>query len=233
MVIREKGTAQGSAISPLVSNIFMHHAFCEWMRKKFPDVPFEVYADDGLVHCRSLEEAQRMLKEIGARLKKCKLELHAEKTKIVYCKDADRTGSYEHERFDFLGYTFRPRLSKNRWGKHFVSFNPAISDKAINAIKKEIRSWRMQLRTDKQLEDIARMFNTKVRGWVNYYGSYYKSAMYPCLRNIERYLIKWAMRKYKRLKRHKTRARHWLGTIAKREPNLFVHWSIGLRSPTE
>ena len=211
----------------------MHHAFCEWMRRNFPDVPFEVYADDGLVHCRSLEEAQRMLKAIEERLKQCKLELHPEKTRIVYCKDVDRKGSYEHERFDFLGYTFRPRLSKNRWGKHFVSFNPAIGDKAIQEIKKEIRSWRIHLRSDKKLEDIAHMFNATVQGWVNYYGSYYKSAMYPYLRNIEKFLIRWAMRKYKRLKGHKTRAKHWLGRIARREPKLFVHWRLGLGSPVE
>lgn len=138
LVYRDKGTAQGSTISPLISNILMHHAFCEWMKRNFPYVPFEVYADDGLVHCKSLEEAQRVLKAIEERLKHCKLELHPEKTKIVYCKDVDRKGSHEHERFDFLGYTFRPRLSKNRWGKHFVSFNPAIGDKAIQEIKKEI-----------------------------------------------------------------------------------------------
>lgn len=233
LVYREKGTAQGSVISPLVSNIFMHHAFCEWMKRNFPYIPFEVYADDGLVHCRSLEEAQIMLKAIEARFRECKLELHPEKTKIVYCKDVDRPGSYEHERFDFLGYTFRPRLSKNKWGKHFVSFNPAISEKASKRIRKEIRSWRIHLRSDKELEDIARMFNAKVQGWVNYYGSYYKSAMYPPLRNIERYLIRWAMRKYKRLKRHKTIAKHWLGRVARREPRLFVHWRLGLKSPAE
>jgi RNA-directed DNA polymerase len=233
LVYRDKGTAQGSAISPLISNIFMHHAFCDRMRRNFPTVPFEVYADDALVHCRSKKEAERMLKAIEGRLKQCKLELHPEKTKIVYCKDADRRGSHEHERFDFLGYTFRPRLSQNRMGKHFVNFSPAISDNAIKAIKKTIRSWRIHLRPDKSLEDIARMFNVKVQGWINYYGNYYKSAMYPCLRNIERSLIRWAMKKYKRLRGHKTRAKLWLGRIARREPKLFAHWRLGLKSPVE
>jgi RNA-directed DNA polymerase len=125
------------------------------------------------------------------------------------------------------------RLSKNRRGKHFVSFNPAIGDKAIKEIKKEIQSWQIHLRSDKELEDIAHMFNAKVQGWVNYYGSYYKSAMYPCLENIERFLIRWAMRKYKRFKGHKTRAKHWLGRIARREPGLFVHWRLDLKSAAE
>lgn len=172
LVYRDKGTAQGSAISPLISNIFMHHAFCDWMKRNSPTVPFEVYADDALVHCRSKKEAERMIKAIEGRLKQCKLGLHLEKTKIVYCKDEDRKGSHEHERFDFLGYTFRPRLSRNRMGKHFVNFSPAIGDNAIKAIKKTIRSWRIHLRPDKSLEDIAHMFNAKVQGWINYYGNY-------------------------------------------------------------
>jgi RNA-directed DNA polymerase len=149
----------------------------------------------------------------------------------VYCKDVDRKGSHEHERFDFLGFTFRPRLSKNKWGKHFVNFSPAISDKAAKKIRREIRSWRIHLRSDKSLTDLARMFNAQVQGWINYYGRFYKSATYPSLRNIERFLIRWAMRKYKRLRRHKTRATYWLGRIARREPKLFAHWRLGLKSP--
>jgi RNA-directed DNA polymerase len=230
LIKREKGSSQGSAISPLLSNIFMHHAFCEWMRRNHPSKPFEIYADDALVHCSSLKEAKEMLIRIKERLLECKLELHPVKTKIVYCKDKDRKGSYEHEKFDFLGFTFRPRLSKNKLGKFFVNFTPAISNNAAKAIKQEIRSWRIHQRIDKKLEDIARMFNAQVRGWVNYYGSYYKSAMYPSLRNIERYLILWVCKKYKRFKRHKTRAKHWLGRIARREPQLFVHWKVGLKS---
>ena len=156
-------------------------------------------------------------------MKECGLELHSDKTKIVYCKDVDRKGSYEHESFDFLGYTFRPRLSKNKKGKMFVNFTPAISQKAASRIKKEIRSWKLHLRSDKNIEDLARMFNSVVQGWVNYYGKYYKSAMYPYLRNIEQYLTRWVMRKYKRYQGHKRRARKWLGCVRKREPRLFVH----------
>lgn len=231
MIKREKGTSQGGVASPLLSNIFMHHAFDDWMERHFPEIKFERFADDILAHCSSLKQAERVLEEIRIRLKECGLELHPEKTKIVYCKDVDRKGSYEHERFDFLGYTFRPRLSKNKMGKYFVNFTPAVSQRAANRIRKEIRSWKIHLRSDKNIDDLARMFNAYVQGWVNYYGRYYKSAMYPFLRNIERYLIRWVMRKYKRFQGHKQRAKHWLGCVRKREPGLFVHWRLGLGSP--
>ena len=228
---RTRGTPQGGVASPLLANIFMHHAFDDWMGRNFPHVKFERYADDVLAHCCSLSQAKRVLESIRIRLKECGLELHPEKTKIVYCKDGDRTGSYENESFDFLGYTFRPRLSMNRYGKGFVNFTPAISRRASNKIRREIRSWKIHLRSDKSITDLARMFNSHVQGWVNYYGRYYKSAMYPFIRNMERNLIRWAMRKYKRLRGHKQRARYWLGRVRKREPNLFVHWRMGLGSP--
>lgn len=231
LVERDKGTPQGGVVSPLLANIFMHHAFDEWMERHFSYVKFERFADDGLVHCQSLKQAEKVMEAVKKRLNECGLELHPEKTKIVYCKDVDRRGSHEHEGFDFLGYSFRPRLSKNKHGKTFVNFTPAISNKAANRIRKEIRSWKIHLRSDKNLTDLARMFNVVVQGWVNYYGRYYKSAMYPFLRNIERNLIRWATRKYKRLRGHKRRARYWLGRISRREPNLFAHWMLGLGSP--
>jgi RNA-directed DNA polymerase len=231
LIQRNRGTPQGGVISPLLANIFMHHAFDAWINKHFPSVRFERYADDVLGHCSSLKQAEKVLEAIRIRLKECGLELHPEKTKIVYCKDVDRKGTYEHESFDFLGYTFRPRLSKNKFGKNFVNFTPAISKRAMNRIKKEIRSWKIHLRSDKDIGDLARMFNANVQGWVNYYGRYYKSAMYPFLRNIERYLIRWVTRKYKRYQGHKGRAKNWLGRVRKREPKLFVHWRLGLGSP--
>lgn len=190
LVERDRGTPQGSVVSPLLANIFMHHAFDEWMRKTLPRVPFERYADDVLVHCVSDKQARSVLSEITKRLARCKLEVHPEKTRIVYCKDEDRKGKYEHERFDFLGFTFRPRLSKNRWGKCFVNFSPAISGKAAKAIRQTIRSWKLHLRSDKSLEELARMFNATVQGWINYYGHVYKSALYPTLRRIEEYLVR-------------------------------------------
>lgn len=228
---RERGTPQGGVASPLLANIFMHHAFDAWMKRRFPEVRFERFADDCVVHCGSQKQAEKVLEEIRVRLKECGLELHPDKTKIVYCKDDDRMGSYANESFDFLGYTFRPRLAKNKRGKMFVGFIPAIRPQAAKRIREEIRSWKLHLRSDKSLTDLAKMFNAHVQGWVNYYGRYYKSAMYPYLRNIERYLMRWAMRKYKRLRGHKHRAKEWLGRVRKREPGLFVHWRLGLGSP--
>lgn len=230
LVGRDRGSPQGSVISPLLSNTFMHHAFDEWMRQQFPAVPFERYADDVLVHCLSEGQAKFVLAAITKRLAHCKLEIHPEKTQIVYCKDGKRTGSAEHERFDFLGFTFRPRLSKDKKGRYFVNFSPAISDKASKVISRKIRSWRLHSRSDKTLEELAQMVNPRVQGWINYYGSYYRSAIYQPLRQIEAYLVRWAARKYKRFKQHKSWASTWLGRIAKQEPGLFAHWRLGLRS---
>ena len=230
LAARDRGSPQGSVISPLLSNTFMHHAFDEWMRQQFPTVPFERYADDVLVHCISEGQAKFVLAAITKRLAHCKLEIHPEKTQIVYCKDGNRTGSTEHERFDFLGFTFRPRLSKDKKGRYFVNFSPAISDKASKVISRKIRSWRLHLRSDKTLEELAQMVNPRVQGWINYYGSYYRSAIYQPLRQIEAYLVRWAARKYKLFKQHKSWASTWLGRIAKHEPGLFAHWRLGLRS---
>ena len=111
---RDKGTPQGGVISPLLANLYMHYTFDMWMEKHFPYVRFERFADDILAHCQSLRQADEVLEAIKGRLKECCLELNTDKTQIVYCKDVDRKGSHEHESFDFLGYTFRPRLSKNK-----------------------------------------------------------------------------------------------------------------------
>jgi len=230
LVERDRGTPQGSVISPLLANLFMHHAFDKWMQENHPYAPFERYADDVVVHCNSEQQAKYILTAIAKRLGQCKLELHPEKTRIVYCKDGKRKRSYEHERFDFLGFTFRPRLSKDKKGRYFVNFSPAISDKAGKTISGAIRSWRLHLRSDRTLEELAQVVNPRVQGWINYYGSYYRSAIHQPLRQLEAYLVRWAVRKYKRFKRHKSWASTWLGRIAKQAPGLFAHWRLGLRS---
>lgn len=228
LVARDRGTPQGSAISPLLANLFLHYAFDMWLRREFPSVSFERYADDAVVHCVSEAQARYVLAAIARRMTQVGLELHPDKTRVVYCKDGRRSGSYEHERFDFLGYTFRPRLSKSRHGEFFVNFSPAVSNDAAKAIRWEIRRWRLHLRSDKSLSDLARAINPIVRGWINYYGRFYKSMLYPTLKRINEYLIRWARRKYKRLRAHDTRAREWLHTVARREPNLFAHWQLGV-----
>jgi len=226
LIERTKGTPQGGVISPLLANLYLHYAFDRWMDSHHPGMPFERFADDIIVHGRSLAEMQRVKEAIAQRLAECGLELHPEKTKIVYCKDSDRRGTHEHEKFTFLGYEFRPRLAKSRWGKHFVSFLPAISTKATRAIRDEIRTWKLHLRSDKTLEDLSRMFNPVVRGWLQYYGKYYRSLLHRVFDPLESALVRWACRKYKKLKRHRRRSRHWLRRIALREPKLFAHWEI-------
>ncbi len=229
IVNREKGVPQGGVISPVLSNLFLHYVFDKWMERTYPNKPFCRYADDGLVHCYSETDAKQVKGALEDRLRECGLEMHPTKTKIVYCKDDDRTEKHPVTSFDFLGFTFRPRRSRNRWGKFFINFSPAMSAVAGKAIRQEVRRWKLDLRSDKSLTDLSRMFNAKIQGWINYYGRFYKSAMYPTLRHINRKLCLWAMRKFKRLKHHKRRAEHMLGKVAKIYPNLFPHWRLGVR----
>jgi RNA-directed DNA polymerase len=229
LVARDRGTPQGSAISPLLANMFMHYAFDMWMVRKYPNLRFERYCDDAVVHCVSEQQALEVREAIAERLAQVGLELHPDKTRIVYCKDADRRGDHEVTSFTFLGYTFRPRLAKNKWGKHFVNFLPAVSRDAVTAMGREIRSWHIAKRSDKSLTDLARMFNNIVQGWINYYGRFYRSMLYPLFKRLNRALMRWACRKYKRLKRRERRAMHWLAEVARRAPGLFAHWRFGVR----
>jgi len=224
LVISDKGTPQGGVISPLLANLFLHYAFDKWMERKFPNIPFERYADDSVCHCKTEAQAKMLKTALEERMKEVQLELHPEKTKIVYCKDADRTDTYENIQFDFLGYTFRPRKSKNRFGKYFINFTPAISNKAIKKIKSVMREWGWQNKTDKTLEDLANMFNRQVQGWINYYSHFYKSALIPLFQHLNQRLTRWAMKKFKNLKGHKARARAWLQEISYRQSTLFAHW---------
>jgi RNA-directed DNA polymerase len=230
LVPRTKGTPQGGVVSPLLANIFLHLAFDDWMRSTHPDVPFERYADDIVAHCKSEEHAQQVLSSIKRRLESCRLEVHPDKTRIVYCKDDDRKGGSPNEKFSFLGYTFRPRRSKNRWGKFFINFTPAVSNESAKKMRQEMRRWQIPLRSDKAIDDLARMWNPVLRGWVQYFGRFYKSALNSVFRHFNSLLVRWAMRKYKRLRRHRRRAEHWLGGVARREPGMFAHWKLlGLR----
>jgi RNA-directed DNA polymerase len=229
LVARDRGTPQGSAISPVLANLYLHYAFDTWLVRQFPAVTFERYCDDAVIHCDSEEQARTVRDALAQRLAQVGLELHPDKTRIVYCQDADRRGDHAVTSFAFLGYTFRPRLAKNRWGKHFVSFLPAVSKDAIKAMGREIRSWHIARRSDKSLNDLARMFNSIVQGWINYFGRFYKSMLYPLLRRINEHLVRWAMRKYKRLRRREKRAGELLAEASRRSPRLFAHWRFGLK----
>jgi RNA-directed DNA polymerase len=227
---RTKGTPQGGVISPLLANLFLHYAFDLWMQRHYPGIQFERYADDVIVHCRSKEEANRVLVAIRERLAQCGLELHPMKTGVVYCKANGRSGKNERIAFDFLGYTFQPRRAKNRWGRHFISFLPAISANAAKAIRKTIRAWRLgSTRNNLCLEDLARLVNPVVRGWMNYYGRFYRSKCVQVLKHLNLALAHWARRKYKRLRYRKRASVHWLRRITQRDPNLFDLWRLGVR----
>jgi group II intron reverse transcriptase/maturase len=227
---RTRGTPQGGVVSPLLANLFLHYAFDMWMGRTFPNVLFERYADDAIVHCRSEREARLVLEAIRGRFVQCGLELHPTKTRIVYCKDADRRGKYEHVAFDFLGYTFQPRRAKNRFGKFFVSFLPAMSANAAKAVRATIRSWRMaSTRNNQRLEDLALLVNPSVRGWMNYYGRFYRSKCVQVVRHLNEALAAWARRKFKRFRRRERASMHWLGRIAQRDAKLFVLWQLGVK----
>jgi RNA-directed DNA polymerase len=223
---RTKGTPQGGVISPVLANLFLHYTFDKWMDREHPDKPFARYADDAVAHCKTQKDAQELRNSLEKRLRECKLEMHPTKTRIVYCKDDSRKGNHPEHNFDFLGYTFRPREAKNRSKILFTGFLPAVSNKAKKAIQDKIREWHIQLKSDKTLEDLSSSYNPKIRGWANYYGRFYKSGMYSIYLHLNQALVCWAMRKYKKLKTHKLLAHQWLGRIARKEPELFVHWQM-------
>lgn len=226
LVDRDKGTPQGGVVSPLLANLFMHYAFDAWMQRNSPQIPFERYADDAVAHCKSEVEANNLRDAIEKRLADCKLELHPDKTKIGYCQDGKRKGEYSQVKFDFLGFGFQPRQSKSRWGILFLNFSPAVSAKAAKSIRQTIRSWEIHRWTHLSIEELAAFVNPTLRGWINYYGRFYKSLLAPILGQLDYALVRWAKRKYKRLKRSQYKARAWVKGVARRQPRLFVHWQI-------
>lgn len=220
----DKGTPQGGVISPLLANLYLHYTFDLWMDRNCPSIPFERYADDIICHLRSEKQAKWLRWKLDNRLRECGLEIHPEKTKIIYCKDDCRLGTYSRQSFDFLGHTFRPRLARTMQGRFFVGFLPAISKKSAKRIRRTIKLWRVHLRSDLSIEDIARWSNPFLTGWINYFGRFYGSAIRPIMRYFDRILIRWAVRKYKRFKGSRRRASAWILGLRRREPGLFVHW---------
>jgi RNA-directed DNA polymerase len=223
LVERDKGTPQGSAVSPALANLFLHYAFDTWMARNFPGCPFERYADDSVVHCTSRKQARYVLAKIAARMNEVGLTLHPEKTRVVYCKDSKRRGEHEHTSFTFLGYTFRPREARRKDGKRFTSFMPAISSEALKAKGVKLRELRIHRRSNLTLDDLAEWLNPIIAGWMHYYGRHYRSALYPLLQRVNTYLRRWAGKKYRRLRPYKRFKRWWTG-LQQREPGLFIHW---------
>ncbi len=226
-VARDRGTPQGGVVSPVLANLFLHYTLDAWMRREMRSVRFCRYADDGVVHCRSEVQAQLVLRKLNARLRECGLELHPEKTRIVYCQDVNRTDQYPTVKFTFLGYTFQPRKAVDKYGRVYVNFSPAVSRDAMKAMRQTVRGWHLQLKCDKELSDLSNMFGPVLRGWANYYGRFCRSALTPLWRHVNDYLVRWLQRKYKRLARGVTRASRALGRLAAAAPRSFVHWERG------
>lgn len=228
-VARTRGTPQGGIVSPLLSNLFLHYAFDSWMGRNFPEIPWCRYADDGLAHCRTAKAAETLLYSLRKRFLECGLELHPDKSKIVYCKDSNRKEEYTNMSFDFLGFTFRPREAMNKRNKlRFVSFTPAASKIAMKLMRSKIKKCRLGRRTELSLNDISQICNPILQGWINYYGKFHSSALDPIWRHFNKSLVKWSMRKYKSLRDHKTRAMEFLIKKAKEKPTLFAHWNKGV-----
>ena len=229
MLERSSGTPQGGVISPVLANLFLHYAFDKWMRREYPHLKWARYADDGLIHCRTEQEAESVLKSLEQRMEQCSLSIHPDKSKIIYCKDYNRKDKYEVTSFDFLGYTFRPRWVRSRAGRIFLGFGPAASAKATKEMRQTVRSWKIYKRVSDELETIAEWINPIIRGWINYYGKYQKSELHSVMLMINRALTQWARRKYRKMKRKKRQSIIWLHNYARYNPNLFAHWSMGYK----
>ncbi len=226
LVERTNGTPQGGVVSPCLANLFLHYAFDVWMVRTYSELPWCRYADDGLVHCRTENEAQILKCALMKRLEECGLSLHPDKTKIVYCKDGRRKGKYPNEKFDFLGYCFRPRVAKSSKGGLFVGFNPAVSNQSMKSMRQKIRKSNLRNQSEAGLMEISQKYNPILRGWYQYYGKYRPSDLQPVWRHFDRTLVAWAMAKYGHLKGHKIRASHFINKMAQKQPHLFIHWSL-------
>ncbi|MCJ7722214.1 group II intron reverse transcriptase/maturase [Candidatus Bathyarchaeota archaeon] len=223
---REKGTPQGGVISPLLANLYLHYAFDKWMRINHPEIRFERYADDVVVHCSSYEESARIKLQIKERLATCKLTLHEEKTKIVYCKKSGRDIKYPLVSFDFLGYEFKPRRTIDRTGRIFTGFNPGMSAKSRRRINDVLKRMSLHTWSTIGIERMAEILNPKIRGWINYYGKFRKSDMDYLWSSLNLRLIKWARRKYKRFKGSTRQAADWLRRVYMMNQDLFAHWQF-------
>ncbi len=228
LVERDKGTPQGGVVSPLLANLFLHYALDMWLPREHPEVVFSRYADDGVIHCRRRKQAETLMREISERLRECKLEMHPEKSRIVYCRDNRRRMDYPDVEFTFLGYSFRPRAAKGRRERTFLGYIPAVSRDALTAARQRVRSWRLQMQTDRSLTELSKEYNPVLQGWANYYGRFYPSALTPLWRSVNNHLLQWLMQKYKSLRRRKGKARKVLQQMAQSNTGAFVHWGMGV-----
>jgi len=234
IVERTKGVPQGSVIGPVLANLYLHYCMDKWLEREYRNCPFERYADDALIHCGSLSEAKKLKEALTKRLEGCGLELHPEKTQIVYCKDSNRKQrGYPKMSFDFLGYTFKPRLAQNsQRGEWFTNWLPAVSGKSMSSMNEKMRKWEVLKKTTNTIQEVAAMINPVLRGWINYYSKFYKTKLVNFMHIVNVKLASWARRKYKNLRASEMKAIRWLHRISVREPNLFAHWSLLGSKPT-
>lgn len=205
----------------------MHYAFDRWISIKYPKNPWERYADDGIIHCRSKEQAYYLLKKLKERMKECGLEINEEKTNIIYCGQVKGKDEQEEKKFNFLGYTFQYRLCRTKAGKYFRGFTPAVSKEASKAIRKKCREIRLREKTATP-EELAKEMNPVIRGWLNYFTKYSPSEARKEMRTLNETLVLWFRRKYKSLRQSKKKARRAMYKWYMAKPDLFYHWKIGV-----
>lgn len=229
LIERTRGTPQGGVVSPVLSNLFLHYVFDMWMEKHHLEKPWCRYADDGLVHCKTQQEAEELFVSLKKRFEECLLELHPEKTKIIYCKDDNRRGNHILTKFIFLGYEFSRREARNLSNNRvFLSFSPAVSQAAVKSMRAYVRQSRVRNRSDLSLDAIAKWYNPILSGWIQYYGRYHRTKLGSVMRHFDQTMVAWAMHKYKKLRGHKTRTWRFMQTIKDANPTLFEHWKQGL-----
>lgn len=223
-VARDRGMAQGSAVSPVIANLFLHWALDMWLVREHPVIQFERYADDAVLHCVTRRQAEQVLAELARRIAEVGLELHPDKTRIVYCRDGKRRGDFTHTAFTFLGYDFRERSAAAPGRTPFRGFLPAVSKDALKKMGRIVRSWKIHLRVDLNEADLARWINPIVRGWMQYYGAFAPHALHPLLARVNAYLMRWLRTKYRRLRGWKAAQKAWRQAVARR-PRFFAQWS--------
>jgi RNA-directed DNA polymerase len=235
IVARTKGVPQGSVIGPILSNLYLHYAMDMWLVANYLDCCFERYADDAVIHCNNAFKVEKLKIALGKRLKACGLEMHEDKTKIIHCRDSNRTRKYtKGVMFDFLGYTFKPRQAQNGERKEdFTNFLPAVSQKAMTAINTKLNNMLILRTPGIEIEAVAGEMNPVLQGWINYYGKFYPTKLKSFMRTINAKLANWAIRKYKKLRSSVTRAMEWVSSLCRRKPNLFAHWTFGAKPTME